>query len=131
MSTLKPVNPDFRSPELVAFDPLQLQDRPVPERKWIVPGWIPHGQTTLITGDGGTGKTIAAMGLATACATGQPWFGQIAMNCRALVVLCEDDEDEIHRRQDAINRYLGKLRQATAEPSTSGRPATSSITPGS
>jgi RecA-family ATPase len=107
MSTLTPVNPDYRSPKLKTFDPLQLQDRPVPERKWIVPGWVPHGQTTMLTGDGGIGKTIAAMGLATACATGQPWFGQIAMHCKALAILCEDDEDEIHRRQDAINRFLG------------------------
>jgi RecA-family ATPase len=104
---LKPANPDYRSPELKALDWAALQDKPVPERKWIVPGWIPHGQTTMLAGDGGIGKTLAAMSLATSCATRQPWFGQVAMSCRVLVLMCEDGDDEIERRHDAINRYFG------------------------
>ena len=100
-------NPEYRSPLLRVLDPLQLQDKPVPERRWIVPHWIPHGQTTMLSGEGGIGKTIAAMELATACAAGRPWFGQIAKSCKAILVLCEDDDDEIHRRQHAINQHLG------------------------
>ncbi len=75
MTAWEPANPDYRSPPLRVLDPLQLQDKPVPERRWIVPHWIPHGQTTMLSGEGGIGKTIAAMELATACAAGRPWFG--------------------------------------------------------
>ena len=107
MTTWQATNPEYRSPPLKVLDPLSLQDKLVPERRWIVPNWIPHGQTTMLAGDGGIGKTIAAMQLATACAAGRPWIGQVAKHCRAILVLCEDDEDEIHRRQHAINRHFG------------------------
>ncbi len=35
-------SPDYLSPILPTIDPLSLADQPVPERRWIVPGWIPH-----------------------------------------------------------------------------------------
>lgn len=56
MSTLAPVNPGYRLPKLRTLDPLQLQDKPVPERRWIVTDWVPHSQTTMLTGDGGVGN---------------------------------------------------------------------------
>jgi RecA-family ATPase len=75
----------------------------VPERRWIVPGWVPLGTTTLLYGDGGLGKSLLAMQLATACATGGKWLDMEVMSVKALMVSCEDEGDELHRRQLAIN----------------------------
>ena len=100
-------NPAYISPALKTIDPLGFEGQPVPDRRWIVPGWIPHGAVTMLGGDGGVGKSLIAMQLATACATGNPWLGRHAMPCKVLGVFCEDDRDELHRRQDDINRHYG------------------------
>lgn len=100
-------NPAYKSPQLRVVDPITLHDKTPPERRWIVPGWIPHGQVTMLSGDGGVGKSLAAMQLMTACATDQKWLGVPTMHCKAVGVFCEDDEDELWRRQEAINRHYG------------------------
>ena len=95
------------APVLAPIDPITWQGRAVPERRWIVPDWIPHGAVTAIYGDGGVGKTLAAQQLLTACAVGKPWLGKAVEPCRAMGFLCEDGADELHRRQDAICRHYG------------------------
>jgi len=100
----RPANPAYASAKIQnVVDPIALQDKPVPERRWIVPSWVPVGQVTMIAGDGGVGKTLLAQQLATACATGRPWLGMPVTRCKALCVFCEDDGGELHRRQAAIN----------------------------
>ena len=84
----------------------------VPERRWLVRDWIPFGYVTALYGDGGTGKSLLAQMLATATAIRQPWLdletaGGGAAAIRSLAVLCEDDLDELHRRQENINRLYG------------------------
>jgi len=73
-----------------------------PAREWIVPGWLPVGAVTLNYGDGGTGKTLLAQQLMTSCATGGNWVGLDVLRCRSVALFCEDDENELHRRQAAI-----------------------------
>ena len=58
-------------------------------------------------GDGGVGKSLLAMQLATACATDNQWLGRAAMPCKVLAVFCEDDQGELHRRQNDINQHYG------------------------
>jgi hypothetical protein len=77
-----------------------------PPRQWIVENWIPRAVVTALYGDGGMGKTLLAQQLLTSVATGQPWIGQEVTLGRALGVMCEDDVDELHRRQDAINQQM-------------------------
>ncbi len=45
--------------------------------------------------------------LMTSCATGLAWCGLAVERCVAVGLFCEDDENELHRRQDAINRAYG------------------------
>ncbi|MDP1701369.1 MAG: AAA family ATPase [Aestuariivirga sp.] len=98
---------DFSLDPLEVINPIMLQGVAVPERQWLWEHWIPHRAVTVLSGDGGTGKSLIALQLATACATGQKFLGQSVMHCKALVIACEDECDELHRRQARINAGLG------------------------
>jgi RecA-family ATPase len=97
-------NPGFKLPWI---DPSRLDGRPVPEREWLVEGLIPARAVTMINGDGGIGKSLLAMQLMTCCALDRPWLGKETAHVKAMGVFCEDEEDELHHRQDAINRHYG------------------------
>lgn len=88
---------------LVLLDP-RAWTKPAPPRLWNVPDWVPRGVATSLYGDGGIGKTLLAQQLLTATAIGGDWCGLPVIAGRALGIFCEDDEDELHRRQEAINR---------------------------
>lgn len=80
------------------FTAAALEGRRVPPRHWLVPDLIPGRTVTLLTGDGGTGKSLIALQLAAACALGGPWLGRKVAPGPALFISAEDDEDELHRR---------------------------------
>lgn len=101
----EPKNPDYIPPRLETFAPEGLQDKPVPERNWIVPDLVPCGAVTSISGDGGVGKSLLMMQLMTAVALGKQWIGKPTTACRTLGVFCEDEIDELHRRQTSINEF--------------------------
>lgn len=84
-----------RSRFFVASD---LEGKPVPPRHWLVDALIPSGTVTLLSGDGGTGKSLIALQLAAACAMGKPWLGREITHGPALFISAEDDQDELHRR---------------------------------
>lgn len=84
-----------------------LEGLPIPERRWLVPDWVPQGQVTKIDGDGGIGKTLVAQQLMTAAALGRDWLGLPVTPCKVFGLFCEDDEDELHRRQELINAHYG------------------------
>jgi RecA-family ATPase len=92
---------------LAVIDPCSLFGMPVPDRQWIVQDWLPVGYTTALYGDGGLGKTLVVQQLMTSCATARPWLGLAVEPCKVFGLFCEDDEDELHRRQDAINCQYG------------------------
>src|SRR5262249_48698724 len=75
--------------------------------RWLVPDWVPMDRVTALYGAGGEGKTILGQMLATACAVEELWLGQKVLRCNSLLLFCEDDLAEMHRRQDDINRYFG------------------------
>jgi RecA-family ATPase len=89
------------------IDPTAWHGQPVPDRDWIVNGWLPQRQVSSIYGDGGTGKSGIVQQLGTCLAINRSWLGLPTTPGRALIISCEDDEDEMHRRQDAINRHYG------------------------
>lgn len=97
---------DFVIERLDLVDPIRLQDVPVPQRKWLWQDWVPLGTTSALYGDGGTGKTLLAQQLMTSCAAGVPFLGMPVMKCRTIGIFCEDEPDELHRRQAAINGAL-------------------------
>ena len=90
-------------PPLVITDPTTLHRLPIPVRRRIVDDWLPVGHVTLSYGDGGIGKTLLTQQLMTSCATGTPWCGLAVRRCRVFGIFCEDDGEELHRRQHKIN----------------------------
>lgn len=92
---------------LDVVDPITLQGCPIPQREWLIPGWIPWGAVTALYGDGGTGKSLIAQMLLTAAGTGGEWLGLNVRPCKVLAVFCEDNEAELHIRQADINRHYG------------------------
>lgn len=99
----RPRADDFSLEPLAIIDPIRLEGVPVPGRRWLWDGWIPLGHVTALYGDGGTGKSLLAQQLMTCCAARRAFLGSPVLPCRALGVFCEDDGDELHRRQAQIN----------------------------
>lgn len=79
------------------------QGKPVPPRQWCLPDWVPDHVVTLLSGDGGTGKSLLAMQIATCAALGLPFMGIELARRRVLYLAAEDDLEELHRRQADIN----------------------------
>ncbi|MBR1124517.1 AAA family ATPase [Bradyrhizobium lablabi] len=92
---------------LIIIDPTAWSGQQARPREWIVDGWMPKDEVTLLYGDGGVGKSLLAMQFATCAATGRPWLGQATQPSRVMGFFCEDSEDELLRRQIDINRALG------------------------
>ena len=65
-------------------------------------------QVTLLYGDGGTGKSLAALQLAAATALGRDWLGMpLDGQGPALFFSAEDDAEELHHRLDGVARSYG------------------------
>ena len=92
-------------PKIEILDPITWQDKPVPERRWLVADMIPLCNVTMLSGDGGVGKSIVALLLMVACALGRQWLGKQTKPCKVFGLFAEDDEDELHRRLGDIARH--------------------------
>jgi len=79
----------------------------VPLRRWLVEGWIPMRNVTLLSGDGATGKTTIALQLAVSCAVGRnDWFGGLIDESGPVLFLtAEEERDEVHYRLSKIVDY--------------------------
>ncbi len=81
----------------------------VPRRRWLVPGRIPLGAVTILSGDGSAGKTLLTLQLGYGVTAGLPdWLGAtIEEHGPAMFVTAEEERDEVHRRLDAIAQHHG------------------------
>lgn len=82
------------------IEPTAWEGQPIPTRKWIVPGLIPADTVTLLTGNGGDGKSLLAVQLLKSSVTHTRWLGREVKNVRCLGIFAEDDKDELMRRTD-------------------------------
>lgn len=78
-----------------------------PERQWLVPDLIPLRNVTLLTGDGGLGKTLLALQLQASAALGTSWLGRQCRRVKTLGIYCEDEDGELQRRLHDIAAAYG------------------------
>jgi hypothetical protein len=83
-----------------------LESQPLPEREWIFSRWLPAAHPTLVAGGGGTGKTTVLQALGSCAALRREYLDWPGKEHRVLMWACEDDVDELHRRQVAIAKWL-------------------------
>ena len=101
------------------ISPAAWPDEAPPPVDWLAAGRIPRGEVTLFAGDGGAGKTDAALQLAANVARQAPdWFGHEIVPGPVVFVSAEESDREIRRRlywlgkRDGYgNSDLGNLHQ--------------------
>jgi len=82
-------------------------DATPPDREWLIKDLIPMNAVTTLFGTGGIGKSLLCQQLATSLALGKHTFGETPRQYRVLGMYCEDDKDELIRRQQAICNHYG------------------------
>jgi RecA-family ATPase len=92
---------------LRVINPCSWEGQPIPERQWLVPGLLPLRSVTMLSGDGGLGKSLLGLQLALCGATGVPFVGYHLDRFKSLVIACEDEESELHARSNEILAGLG------------------------
>lgn len=92
--------------KIEGIDPSKWYGLP-PERQWLIDDWLPRGYVTALYGDGGVGKSLLTQQLITALATGKSFLGKEIKTYKVYALMCEDDSNELWRRQVAINNYYG------------------------
>ena len=68
---------------------------------------IARRNVTLLSGEGGVGKSILILQLAAAHVLARDWFGTMPEPGPVIYLNAEDDERELHFRLDAIRAHLG------------------------
>ena len=75
--------------------------------EWLVKGIIPEGHATILSGDGGLGKSYVAEYLALCVVRGEPFFGRPVKRGNVLWVDAEGmGQDEVERRLFQIARGI-------------------------
>lgn len=86
---------------------LSVTAEPSPEARWLLPGLIPLGETSVMFGDGGTGKSLWSLALAAAGLTGIPLAGQSRWQVASLTRVLYLDWESL--RSDHGARLWGLL----------------------
>jgi RecA-family ATPase len=81
---------------------------PEPQRQWIAEDTVPDETLTLMTGDGGIGKTTLALQLAAAMRIDGDWLGMKVTQGSVLFVTSEDDRKDVNLNLRAILKAEGK-----------------------
>jgi len=112
---------------LKVFTAASLHDRKPKKMEWLMDGWMPMGQTTAFYGDGGVGKTMVIQQLMTCVSTGSSFMGKATRKGRVMGLFCEDDVDQLARRQRDINTLYGSDLRAQENIYFFSRPAQDNV----
>lgn len=77
----------------------ELEEHPAPPPSFAIEGWLPLAKTTLLSANGGIGKSNLSLQLAVSLATGTPFLQDMQISHkRVLVISAEDDQAVVHHR---------------------------------
>jgi len=82
------------------------QDKPIPARQWAWDTWLPKGTVAGLGGAPGVAKSLFAQQICTHKALGGQFLDCDMPIGAALYITCEDELDELMRRQARINAAL-------------------------
>jgi RecA-family ATPase len=96
------------APPLALVTPPQWRGVPIPPMQWLALHRIPMADVTILSGDGGGGKTTTALQLAVsvACDLGD-WLGTLCEAGPVIFFSGEEPEHEMRRRGDRVARSRG------------------------
>jgi RecA-family ATPase len=106
-SLLRSDLPAEPEPKLPFISAASWQDQSIVEREWVVRDRVPMCNVTLLSGEGAIGKSIEGLHLSAATVLGRDWLGSLPEPGPAMVVACEDDDKELHRRVAPIAEHYG------------------------
>jgi hypothetical protein len=89
------------------IDPASFYGREPAEKVFYIPGVVPQGEVTMLTGQGGVGKSLLALQMLIAIALGKPILGVETVQAKCLGFFCEDDIDVLHARVRDICKAYG------------------------
>lgn len=96
----------LEAPVMQVVIPAKWQGKPIPKREWYVQDLIPDRNVTLLSGDGGLGKSLAAVQIGIAGVLGAEVFGITPSPGGCFYLGAEDDADEFQRRMaDVLAHY--------------------------
>ncbi|WP_456673372.1 AAA family ATPase [Bradyrhizobium sp. RDM12] len=99
---------DNQTDGIKIIDPSDWEGQPIPERQWYLEGLIPNRQVTLLSGDGGTGKSLLAYQIGLAGVLGVETIEYRPAQGRVVYLAAEDDEGELKRRGHDILTAMGR-----------------------
>jgi RecA-family ATPase len=91
------------------FDPITpcaWEGTAAPQQRWLATGRIPSGDLTILSGNGGAGKTeIAVQLLVSVAASLGDWLGCVVEPGSALFLSCEEPEANVRDRIERICKH--------------------------
>jgi archaellum biogenesis ATPase FlaH len=87
----------------ISFIDLSRLNEPPAPRRWVLDQWLTRGSLTILFGAGGHGKSLLSQQLATCIVNGVEFLGIATTKGAVVGLFCEDEADELARRQYAIN----------------------------
>jgi RecA-family ATPase len=85
------------------------------QRQWLVFERIPMLNVSLVSGEGSIGKSLLLMQLSAAVVLGKDWIGTLPTPGPVLYMSCEEGDDEVRRRMEAVAVHFGSSRAELIE----------------